>query len=162
TAELGLSRVGRWRRCRTGPSVHSFGQVDRGREVRVLVVARPVGGRGGTDLRDLTSVCGDTMTWDEHYHLWSEVRRQPGQEAHWRLQAARKRVSQNTPEARRWLAESLNAPARKGFVAGVFQFQPVPRRLLGPMLHAAVLERNPSFNRVFFEPCLRSLGGRRV
>jgi hypothetical protein len=102
------------------------------------------------------------MTWDEHYRLWSEVRRQPGQEAHWRMQAARKRVAQNTPEDWRRLAESLNDPGRKWFVAQVFKFQPVPKRLLVPMLRAGVLERNPSFNRLFIEPCVRSLGGRRV
>jgi hypothetical protein len=30
------------------------------------------------------------------------------------------------------------------------------------MLRAGVLERNPSANRVFIEPCVKSLGGRRV
>jgi hypothetical protein len=102
------------------------------------------------------------MTWDEHYRLWSEVRGQPGPEAHRRMQAARRRVPQNAPEDWRWLAESLNDPDRKWFVAQVFKSQPVPRRLFGPMLRAGVLERNPSLNRVFVEPCVRSLGGRRV
>jgi hypothetical protein len=102
------------------------------------------------------------MTWDDHYRLWSEVRRQPGQEAHWRMQAARKRVSENTPDDWRWLRGALADPERKWFVAGVFKFQPVAKRLFEPMLRAGVLERNPSFNRVFIEPCVRSFGGRRV
>jgi hypothetical protein len=102
------------------------------------------------------------MTWDEHYRLWSEVRRQPGQEAHRRVQAARKRVAQNTPEDWHWLAASLDDPDRKWFVAQVFRFQPLPRRLFLPMTRAGVLERNPSLNRLFIEPCVRSLGGRRV
>jgi hypothetical protein len=102
------------------------------------------------------------MTWGEHYRLWCKVRRQPGQEAHRRMQAARLRVAQNTPDDWRWLAESLNDPDRKWFVAQVFQFQPVPKRLFKSMLRAGVLERNPSLNRVFIEPCVRSLGGRRV
>jgi hypothetical protein len=104
----------------------------------------------------------DRMTWDEHYRLWSEVRRKPGQDAHWRMQAARKRVAQNTPEDWLWLAEALADLERKWFVAGVFKFQHVPKRLFSPMLRAGVLERNPSLNRVFIEPCVRSLGGRRV
>jgi hypothetical protein len=102
------------------------------------------------------------MTWDEHYRLWSEVRRKPGQDAHWRMQAARKRVSKNTPDDWLWLREALADPERKLFVALVFKFQPVPKRLFGPMLRAGVLERNPSFNRAFIEPCVRSFGGRSV
>jgi hypothetical protein len=102
------------------------------------------------------------MTWDEHYLVWSELCRKPGQEAHWRMQAARKRVAQNTPDDWRWLVEALGDSDRKWFVAGVFKFQPVPKRLFGPMLRAGVLERNPSFNRAFIEPCVRSLGARRV
>src|SRR2546429_73912 len=78
------------------------------------------------------------------------------------MQAARKRVAQNTPADWLWLAESLAHPERKRVGAGVFKFQPVPRRLFRPMLWAGVLERNPSYNRVFIEPCVRSLGGRRV
>ena len=78
------------------------------------------------------------------------------------MQAARKRVAQNTPDDRRWFAEAPTDPDRKWFVADVFKFQTLPKRLFGPMLRAGVLERNPSLNRVFIEPCVRSLGGRRV
>ncbi|WP_152050250.1 hypothetical protein [Tautonia marina] len=102
------------------------------------------------------------MTWDEHYRLWSDARCKPGQDAHWQMQAARKRVAQNSPDDWRWLGEGLADPDRKVFVALVFKFQPVPKRLFDPMLRAAVLERNPSLNRVFIEPCVRSLGARRV
>lgn len=102
------------------------------------------------------------MTWDEHYHLWSEVCRKPGQDAHWRMQASRKRIAENTVDDWRWLEASLADSDRKWFVAGVFKFQPVPRRLFGSMLRAGVLERNPSLNRVFIEPCVRSLGALRV
>ena len=102
------------------------------------------------------------MNWHEHYHLWSEVRRKPGEAAHLRMQAARKRVAENTSDDWRWLRESLDDPDRKWFVAEVFKFQPVPKRLWGPMLRAGVMERDPSFNRVFIDPCVRSFGGQRV
>ena len=102
------------------------------------------------------------MTWDENYHAWSEVRRKPGQEAHRRMQAARKRVAENTPDDWLWLRKALADPGRKWFVAGVFKFRSVPKRLFDAMLRAGVLERNPSLNRVFIEPCVRSLGGWRV
>jgi hypothetical protein len=102
------------------------------------------------------------MTWDEHYRLWKEVLDKPGQEAHLRMQAARKRVSKNSQDDWLWLKESLSDPERKGFVALVFKFQPVPKRLVPSMLLAGVLTKNLSFNRWFIEPCVRSFGSRRV
>lgn len=35
---------------------------------------------------------------------------------------------------------------------------PVPRTLLDPLLLAALLEPNPSANRLFIEPCVRTFG----
>lgn len=102
------------------------------------------------------------MSWDEHYQLWSEARHRPGQDAHWRLQASRKRVAKNSPDDWTWLKESLTDPERKWFVALIFKFQPVPKRLFSSMLLTSVLERDPSLNRVFVEPCVRSFGARRV
>ena len=102
------------------------------------------------------------MNWDEYYCLWREARECRGSEAHLRLQAARKRVHQNSPQDWAWLRTSLGDAERKWFVASVFQFQPVPKRLLMPMLRAAVFERNPSHNRVFIDPCVRSFGTVRV
>lgn len=101
-------------------------------------------------------------TWDEHYRLWSEARQTSEEDARRWIAAARKRVARNTPDDWRWLAESLADGERKWFVAGIFEIHPVPGRMLGPMLRAAVLERNPSANRWFVEPCVESLGGRRV
>jgi hypothetical protein len=107
------------------------------------------------------------MTWDEHYHLWSELRRQRReearpQEAHRRMQEICRRVAENTPDDWGWLADALGDAERKWFVAAVFEFQPVPKVLFSAMLRAGVLERNPSFNRQFIEPCVRSFGGRPV
>jgi hypothetical protein len=102
------------------------------------------------------------MTWDEHYFLWIEARQHRGDEAHRRLQAARQRIAHNSPEDWRWLRAALDDPQRKWFVAEVFRFQPVPKRLLASMLRAGVYERNPSFNRLFVEPCVRSYGARWV
>ncbi|HVG43154.1 MAG TPA: hypothetical protein VM890_00435 [Longimicrobium sp.] len=101
-------------------------------------------------------------TWDEHYRLWSEVRHKRGEDAQRWIQAARKRVGRNPPDDWQWLAEALADAERKWFVANVFKLHPVPRRLFGPMLRAGVLEPNPSSNRMFIEPCVESLGGRRV
>ncbi|MBX3628033.1 MAG: hypothetical protein KF892_23695 [Rhizobacter sp.] len=102
------------------------------------------------------------MDWHEHFSGWFEATGRPGPTAHLRLAAARKRVQTNTPADWQWLSDALADPARKVFVALVFKLQPVPKRLLTPFLHAAVLERNPSRNRIFVEPCVRSWGGREI
>jgi hypothetical protein len=61
-----------------------------------------------------------------------------------------------------WLSQALSDTKRKVFVALVFKYQPVPKRLLPAFMHAAVLEPNPSRNRMFIEPCVRSWGGGEV
>ena len=100
------------------------------------------------------------MTWEEHYRLYLETRRRPG--AYQCLQSARKRVAQNSPEDWQWLIRSLDDNERKWFVADVFRFQQLPRRMFFPMLRAGVLERNPSLNREFIDPCVRFYGAVRV
>ena len=103
------------------------------------------------------------MTWDEHYQLWLDARdRRQGNEAYLSLQAARKRVQLNSPDDWEWLRNSLSDKDRKWFVAEVFRFQPIAKRLLAPMLRAGVLERNPSLNRVFIVPCVRTFGTKRI
>jgi hypothetical protein len=103
------------------------------------------------------------VTWEDHYAAWRELLQANRRaEAHQRLQEARKRVAQNTPDDWKWLKSSLSQPQYKSFVASVFRFQPVPKRLFAAMLRAAVLERDPSLNRQYIEPCVRSFGAQRV
>src|SRR5262245_12685960 len=102
------------------------------------------------------------MTWDEYYRGWRDARGRRGDEAYLRIQAARKRVQNNTPEDWEWLRSSLSDAERKWFVAAVFRFQPVPKRLFASLLRAAVVERDPSYNRLFIDPCVRSFGTARV
>jgi hypothetical protein len=102
------------------------------------------------------------MTWEEHYHLYREAHGRRGNEAYQHLQSARKRVAQNSPEDWQWLITSLDDNERKWFVAEVFRFQQLPKRLFIPMLRAGVLERNPSLNGKFIDPCVRCFGAVRV
>jgi hypothetical protein len=78
------------------------------------------------------------------------------------IERARRLVSANDTDDWQWLTASLEDPDRKWFVAAVFEKQPVPKRLLSAFLRAAVYEENPSFNRQFIEPCVRSYGSTRV
>lgn len=98
------------------------------------------------------------MNWSEHFNAWKAVFRKPGPEAHLRMMDARKRVKENSPADWDWLSDALADQERKLFVALVFEKQPVPKRLVQQFLLAAVLEKNPSLNRVFVEPCVRSRG----
>src|SRR5688572_5287328 len=98
------------------------------------------------------------LTWDEHYSLWLDACKRKGDEAHRHLQDTRKRVAQNSVADWQWLREALEDPQKKWFVALVFRFQPVAKRLRAAMLRAGVYERNPSLNRAYIEPCVRSYG----
>jgi hypothetical protein len=57
-----------------------------------------------------------------------------------------------------WLGSALQDENRKWFVAALFDEHSMPKCLFDRMLHAGVLERNPSFNRSFIRPCLESFG----
>src|SRR5262249_13293025 len=86
------------------------------------------------------------------------ARQRRGEKAHRQLQAARKRVAQNSPEDWQWLRTALDDPGRRWFVAEVFRFQSVPKRLRDALLRAGVYERNPSFHLLFIEPWGRYYG----
>lgn len=68
-----------------------------------------------------------------------------------------------TNDAWAWLAEALTDEERKWFVVFVLQVHgSVPNVLYRPMIRAAVYEINPSINRSFVEPCVRTFGHRKV
>ncbi len=103
----------------------------------------------------------DTPTWDELYARWFAGGDRLG--VHYRvIKVARKRVRDNSPGDWRWLRDGLSDPDKKYFIAEVFRFQPVAKRLVPAMIRAGVLERDPSFNRYFIEPCVRSFGAESV
>ena len=68
------------------------------------------------------------------------------------------RVGQNTPDDWQWLTAALGDADRKWFVAGVFKFQPVAKRLFGPSdLLRRCVGAGPKWNEAFITPCVRSL-----
>jgi hypothetical protein len=100
--------------------------------------------------------------WDELCRGWAEACHESPVEAERWMQAARQRVARYSPDDWRWLADALADPARNSFVALVFKFQAVPKRLMVSMVRAAVMSRNASAGRVFVTRCVESLGARRV
>jgi hypothetical protein len=75
-----------------------------------------------------------------------------------------KRLSDMQSEDTQWIRDALEDQPRKWFVAVVFTYLPlpVPEDLFLPMIHTAVYEIDPSFNRYFVEPCIRTYGHRCV
>jgi hypothetical protein len=105
------------------------------------------------------------MTWDElqadFAALWRT--RRWGQELHRLRGAATRLFASASPAARQRVADLLADDQLKWFAAFVLDCAgTLSRRYLEPMLRAAVYERNPSNNRTFIEPCLRSYGTRAV
>ena len=97
------------------------------------------------------------MTLDELYDLWERDRRHGGL-SHGHIKAARQLVSSIRGAGWTWLTEALNDNRRKWFVAAFFKSYPVPRRMFKQMLIAGVLEKDPSYNRGFIQPCVQSFG----
>ena len=99
----------------------------------------------------------NALTLDELYDSWEKSRRHGGL-AHSHIKAARELVASIRVPGWSWLAEALNDDRRKRFVAAFFKSYPVPRRMLKQMLLAGVLEKSPSYNRDFIQPCVQSFG----
>jgi len=78
------------------------------------------------------------------------------------INEARRLLPSATPDDWNLLADDLENDERKWFVAAIFSRSPVPKRLLKPMIRAAVYEVNPSLNREFVSPCIASYGHRVV
>jgi len=58
-----------------------------------------------------------------------------------------------------WFVSALRDTPKKWFVAKILdRVSPVPRALLDPLLDAALRELNPSANRLFIAPCVRTFG----
>ncbi|GAB3357592.1 hypothetical protein GCM10027430_27050 [Lysobacter tyrosinilyticus] len=75
---------------------------------------------------------------------------------------AASKLPRDNPESLSWFISALQG-RDKWFVAKVMAMaSPVPGALLDPLLLAALLERNPSANRYFVEPCVRTFGASRV
>ena len=72
-------------------------------------------------------------------------------------------LPKDSPSALSWFTSALQRDPDKWFVARLMSVAtPVPRTLLDPLLVAALLESDPSANRVFVEPCIRTFGSSEV
>ena len=99
------------------------------------------------------------MNWDSHYTEWQAARAgRHNAQAHRIVEAARKQISEDRVHGWTWCREGLKDRQRKWFVAALFEYQPVPRRLFQPMLDAAVVDVDASSNRLFIEPCVETFG----
>ena len=106
--------------------------------------------------RSLSQQLMDTAKLDELYEAWRGSRSHRGMAAT-HIKKARQLVATEGAPCWSWLVEALN-DERRSFVAAFFKSYPVPRRMLRDMVRAGVLEKDPSDNRLFIEPCVASFG----
>jgi len=103
------------------------------------------------------------MELDALFDLWQSAREAGDYEqADKYITVARLHISSAGNAGWNWLADSLRNEERKWFVAEIFEAHPVPRKLYERMILTGVLEKDPSSNRYFIEPCVRSFGSRDV
>ena len=103
------------------------------------------------------------MSWEELFDAYASARRGDKHASSEQVvKEARRMLSSAKPDDWETLRQALRDGKRKWLVAAMFSRSPVPKRLLAPMIHAAIDEINPSLNRYFVEPCLASYGHRVV
>ena len=107
------------------------------------------------------------MDLDRQYQIYAQEKRNPDKNlSH---HAIRKLLGNtasnfsNSKESILWLAEALTDDSKKWFVADLMKnINPIPKELLNNLIYAALLEKNPSINRFFIGPCVKTFGQRIV
>jgi hypothetical protein len=108
------------------------------------------------------------MTWDEQHRAWRLAREAPdGRADEQRVLVDTRRAMRgggplDTEEGWRWLEAAPLDRGRACFLATVCKGQQPSKRLARILVRAGVLERDPSANRWFIEPAVRTLGAERV
>lgn len=103
------------------------------------------------------------MDFDQLYVSWLKARDAANGSVRDDCVRSARRLSSSVGVGRwTWFDSSLQDESRKWFVAAIFDAQPVPKKLFDRMLHTGVLEKDPSRNRWFIEPCLNSFGAASV
>lgn len=71
-------------------------------------------------------------------------------------------TSEETDYLKNILEQGENWPD-KYFVADLlYLYDPIPDKLLAPMLRSAIQFDDPSFNRIFLKPCIKSYGLKKI
>lgn len=108
------------------------------------------------------------MTWDKHHRAWWLACEAPDSSTEvQRVLADTRRAlrgggSLDTEEGWRWLEDAPLDRERARFLAAVCKGQQPSTRLARILVRVGVLERDPSLNRGFVEPAVRTLGAERV
>jgi len=61
-------------------------------------------------------------------------------------------------DATDWHEQALQLEEKKWFVAYIYGYKPVPKRLAKPFLLAALMVKDASYNRAFIQPVLETYG----
>ncbi|HBE68941.1 MAG TPA: hypothetical protein DDW52_12405 [Planctomycetaceae bacterium] len=98
-------------------------------------------------------------TWQK---LFDQYRQAEHKQRRDLVPVARKLLPQSSKEEWGNLIVLLKDDVLKWFVAEIFAKGPIPKRYFEAFMRAAIEEQNPSFNRRFVEPCIKTFGHRKV
>ncbi len=84
-------------------------------------------------------------------------------ESHHKIRLIVKEIARNLPKDKlgnfEWFAAALKDSSKKWFVAKIIEkVSPVPKALLDDLVLAAMVEDNPSLNKLFIIPCVKTFG----
>ncbi|MCJ8311622.1 MAG: hypothetical protein HRU38_02810 [Saccharospirillaceae bacterium] len=107
------------------------------------------------------------MDLDQQYQIYAQEKRNPDKNlSHHEIRKLLGNTASNfsnSKESILWLAEALTDDSKKWFVADLMKkINPIPKELLNNLIYAALLEKDPSNNRFFIGPCVKTFGQRIV
>ncbi|MBL4665926.1 MAG: hypothetical protein JKY04_01015 [Sneathiella sp.] len=72
-------------------------------------------------------------------------------------------LPKDNPDSLEWFSVGLSDPEKKWFIAKLMaKVNPVPKALLDELVLAAMLEPNPSANKFYVLPCVKTFGAAKV
>ena len=104
------------------------------------------------------------IDWEVHYRLYqSPMNGNTELGDTWFTQEIAQHLHHPLQDDLAWLTKALKDPHKKWFVAAIAaRTEHLADNLFLPLMRAAIEEVNPSANRAFVEPCMRTYGARRV
>ncbi|ARD22784.1 hypothetical protein [Shewanella japonica] len=108
------------------------------------------------------------MNLEAHYEEYTQIKSlKDKNQSHQLVRKLIGKISSNFPKdnsySLAWFTAALIDSEKKWFVVKLLEkVNPVPKSLFDDLVLAALMEHDPSFNRWFIEPCIKSFGKEQV
>lgn len=99
---------------------------------------------------------------DELFSSWVKFRTTDHNTTQFTLKKARAAIQRSKSVGWSWVSDGLIDEKKKWFIADILEKMSIPKVMFREILYASIMVNDPSANRKFIEPCVRSFGALRV